>query len=107
YAEPFTHMGIMLSYPVNDNLTVKSGVVTRCDTFSMRSPDYLGGLNYITDDRKTMLSASLITGDVKTGPLNEDHNRTMYSIELERSITDRLHYVVQHDFGIEAGTPNS
>lgn len=107
YAEPFTHMGIMLSYPVNDNLTIKSGVVTRWDTFSRHSPDYLGGLNYITDDRKTMLSASLITGDVKTGPLNHDHNRTMYSIELERSITDKLHYVVQHDFGIEAGTPNS
>jgi len=107
YGEPFTHMGIMLSYPINNNLTIKSGVVTRWDAFSKRSPDYLGGLNYITDDKKTMLSASLITGDVKTGSLNNDHNRTMYSIELERSITEKLHYVVQHDFGIEASTPNS
>ncbi|MDF0677796.1 MAG: outer membrane beta-barrel protein [Nitrosomonas sp.] len=45
YAEPFTHMGIMLSYPVNDNFTIKVGVVTRWDTFS-RHFRLSGGLNY-------------------------------------------------------------
>ncbi len=107
YGEPFTHIGAMLSYPINANLSIKSGVVTRWDTFSRRSPDYLGGLNYITDDEKTTLTLSLITGDIKTDHLNDDHNRTMYSIELERDITDKLHYALQHDFGIEAGTSTS
>lgn len=107
YGEPFTHMGIMLSYPFSDNLSAQSGVVTRWDTFSRRSPDYMGGLKYVTDDKKTVLTASLITGDIKTGPLSNDHNRTMYSIELERSITDKLRYALQHDFGVEEKTSTS
>ncbi|WP_292966542.1 porin [Nitrosomonas sp.] len=107
YGEPFTHMGMLLSYPVNSNLTVKSGVVTGWDSLSRHIPNYLGSVNYVTDDGKTNLAVALITGDARTTELHENHNRTMYSVVMEHHFSERLRYVFQHDFAIEAKTAES
>ncbi|ABI60324.1 MULTISPECIES: porin [Nitrosomonas] len=101
YGEPFTHMGILFSYPVNSNLTVKNGIVTGWDSLSRHTPNYMGGLNYATDDGRTTLAVSLITGDTRTGSLHENHNRTMYSVVMEHRLLEKLRYVFQHDFAIE------
>ncbi len=107
YGEPFTHTGALLSYPVNENITIQGGVVTGWDAFFRQPANFLGGVSYTTDDERTALSATLITGSVETGGLNNDHNRTLYSIVLEHDITERLHYVLQHDHGIEQKTSAS
>lgn len=104
YGEPFTHTGVVLSYPVNDNIVVKAGVVSGWDAFFKQPANFLGSMAYTTDDERTSLTASLITGNVKTDGLNNEHNRTMYSLVPEHDITDKLHYVLQHDLGIEAKT---
>ncbi|MBE7526697.1 MAG: porin [Burkholderiales bacterium] len=107
YGEPFTHMGMLLSYPVNSNLTVKSGVVTGWDNLSRHIPNYLGGLNYTSDDKKTNFAVSLITGDARTADLHENHNRTMYSVVVEHRLLEKLRYVLQHDFAVEARTAST
>lgn len=104
YGEPFTHTGALLSYPVNDNITIKGGVVAGWDAFFHQPANFLGSVTYATDDERTSLTASLITGDVKTDGLIGQHNRTLYSLVLEHDITEKLHYVLQHDLGVEAKT---
>jgi len=100
YAEPFTHSGVMASYDINDNLSVYGGAVTGWDNFRENGGDwsFLGGANLSTDDEKTSLAVSIITGE--NGDDSVDQNTTMYSIVLSHDITDNLHYVFQHDLGI-------
>ncbi|MBL6986487.1 MAG: porin [Methylobacter sp.] len=98
YGEPFTHTGIISSYPVNDNISLTGGVVSGWDSFFQEPANFLGGVTYTTDDQKTSLAFSMITGDVAK---LDKHNRTMYSVVLSHDITDTLHYKLQHDLGIE------
>ncbi|PKM12984.1 MAG: porin [Gammaproteobacteria bacterium HGW-Gammaproteobacteria-3] len=100
YGEPFTHTGILASYPVNNNISVTGGVVTGWDSFFQQPANFLGGASYTTDDEKTSIAFSMITGDVGDNPI-PDHNRTMYSIVINHDFTDKLHYTLQHDMGIE------
>lgn len=108
YGEPFTHTGVMLTYPLNDNIEIKGGVVSGWDAHFKQPANFLGSVAYTTDNEQTTLTSSLITGDVNTnngggGGLvpNNNHNRTLYSLVLEHSFTEKLHYVLQHDMGIE------
>jgi hypothetical protein len=98
YGEPFTHTGIISSYPVNKNISITGGVVSGWDSFFQEPANFLGGATYTTDDEKTSLAFTMITGDVNK---NDEHNRTMYSVVLSHDITDSLHYKLQHDLGIE------
>lgn len=107
YGEPFTHMGAMLSYPINANFTIKSGIVTGWDSLSRHIPNYMGSASYVTDNEKTSLTLALITGDARTANLHENHNRTMYSIVLEHWFSEKLHYIFQHDFATEVKTAES
>ena len=98
YGEPFTHTGILSSYPVNENISISAGVVSGWDSFFQEPANFLGGATYTTDDKKTSLTFTVITGDVNK---NDEHNRTLYTMLLSRDITDKLHYKLQHDMGIE------
>jgi hypothetical protein len=100
YGEPFTHTGILSSYPVNDNITLSGGVVTGWDSFFQEPPNFLGGVTLTTDDSNSSLAFSVVTGDVGDGDIAE-HHRTMYSVVLSHNITEALHYKLQHDMGIE------
>lgn len=98
YGEPFTHTGILSSYPVNDNISLTGGVVSGWDSFFQEPANFLGGVTFTTDNQKTSLAFSVITGDVEK---LDKHNRTMYSVVLSHDFTDTLHYKLQHDLGIE------
>lgn len=98
YGEPFTHTGIISSYPVNDNISLTGGVVSGWDSFFQEPANFLGGVTFTTDNQKTSLAFSVITGDVEK---LDKHNRTMYSVVLGHDFTDALHYKLQHDLGIE------
>lgn len=104
YGEPFTHTGIISSYDINKNISVTGGVVTGWDSFFQESANFLGGVSYTTDDERTSVAASLISGDVGR---TDEHNRTMYSIVVNHDIADNLHYTFQHDLGIEESSPSN
>lgn len=99
YAEPFTHTGILLSYALDDNWSLTGGVVSGWDSFFQEPANFLGGVNYTSDDGRSSLALSLVTGDVDD---SDKHNRTMYSVVISHDLSDQLHYVFQHDFGTEA-----
>ncbi|MDD2737816.1 MAG: porin [Methylomonas lenta] len=105
YGEPFTHTGALLSYDINDMVSVTGGAVMGWDNFR-ESPgawDFLGSVSVKPDD-DTSIVTSLITGDTLFGGVLR--NTTMYSIVLSHDFTDKLHYVAQHDYGVAQGTPN-
>ncbi|MDQ7091283.1 MAG: porin [Methylococcales bacterium] len=101
YGEPFTHTGALLSYQIDDNWSVTGGAVTGWDNFDTNGGDwsFLGGANWHSDDEKTAVAVSLITGE--NGNDSVDQNTTMYSIVLSHDFNDKTHYVFQHDFGIQ------
>ncbi len=107
YAEPFTHTGALAIYPVNNNITVKGGVVTGWDAHFNQPANFLGSISYTTDDERTTLTGAVVSGSTESvystgigaGTAKVDHHRTMYSLVLEHSFTDKLHYVLQHDHG--------
>lgn len=98
YGEPFTHTGVLFSYPINDNFSVTGGVTSGWDAFFQDPPNFLGGVNFTSDDEKTSVAVSLVTGDASQ---DNRSNRTLYSIVASHDLTDDLHYVFQHDFGVE------
>jgi hypothetical protein len=109
YGEPFTHSGVLASYQVNDNWSVTGGAVTGWDNFRQDGGDwsFLGGVNWGSDDGRSALAVSLITGE--NGNDSVGQNTTMYSIVFSHDFSDNLHYVFQHDFGFMegvAGTSN-
>ncbi|MDT8406523.1 MAG: porin [Methylococcales bacterium] len=101
YGEPFTHTGILSSYPLNDNFTATLGVVSGWDSFFQQPPNFLGGISYTTDDENTSVAFSLITGDTQGANERDEFHRSMYSIVVSHNITDRLHYTLQHDLGVQ------
>lgn len=98
YAEPFTHTGVLMSYDLNDNWSLTGGVVSGWDSFFQEPANFLGGISYSSDDGRTSVALSLVTGDVDD---SDKHNRTMYSVVVSHDLSDKLHYVFQHDFGTE------
>ncbi|MDP2097038.1 MAG: outer membrane beta-barrel protein [Methylobacter sp.] len=67
YGEPFTHTGILSSYPLTKNISLSGGVVSGWDSFFQEPANFLGGATYTTDNEKTSLAFSMITGDVVRG----------------------------------------
>lgn len=102
YGEPFTHTGILLSYPINDNWNLKTGAVLGWDNFDENAGiwNFLGSLSWSDDDAETNITWSVISGGVDESSSN---NRTMYSLVLTHSFSEKLEYVFQHDFGYQEG----
>jgi hypothetical protein len=103
YGEPFTHTGIMAS-KTNEDWTYYAGITNGWDTFSADSrANFLGGVTY-TDKDWGSLAFAITVGDNPTsgGPgVPPFADRTMYSIVWSRTLTSRLTYVLQHDYGIQ------
>ncbi len=103
YGEPFTHTGLLMSYPVNDNISISGGVVSGWDSFFQEPANFLGGVSWANDDESTSVAFSMITGDVDK---TDKHNRTMYSIVVNHDFMEHLHYTFQHDLGVEEKADN-
>lgn len=106
YGEPFTHTGFLVNYPLTGNLSLNAGGVLGWDNFSKdpKNLNFLGGVNWTSDDQRTSLAVAIITGNVSEvgdAPGDPDNNRTLYSIVFNHDLTDRLHYTLQHDLGVE------
>ena len=119
YGEPFTHTGALLSYQINNNWSITGGAVNGWDNFRRNAGggnwSFLGGVNWTSDDERSSLAVSLITGDeyiVNRNRANvvvgsNSSNRTMYSIVFSHDFSDRLHYVLQHDLGVQQNNTSS
>lgn len=101
---PFTHSGVLLSYPINNNFEVTGGAVLSWDnlTDDMEVWNFLGKLNWASDDKATKASVAVITGDFNSTL----DNRTRYTLRLEHSFTEHLHYTLQHTYGIQTNDPS-
>ena len=107
YGEPFTHTGALLTYQVNDNWSVSGGAVNGWDNFRNNAGggnwSFLGSANWSSDDEKSSLAVSLISGDEVVNWGAPSTNRTMYSIVFSHDFNNKLHYVFQHDLGTQKG----
>lgn len=97
--EPFTHTGYLFEYPLDDNWTVRGGAVLGWDNFSHGSSqwNFLGNIDWHSDDDKTSVSLAASSGDV-TG---RSDNHTMYTFIVEQQFGERWRYRFQHDLGFE------
>ena len=104
YGEPFTHTGALLNYDINNNISITGGAVMGWDNFR-EDPgawSFLGGATFTTDDADTSLAISLITGNQSE---HVNNGTTMYSVVLQHNFTEKLHIVLQHDYGTEDNQP--
>jgi hypothetical protein len=105
YGEPFTHTGVLAAIPVGSSFTFNMGAVTgpygKADNFDnhLSNWNFLGGVNWASEDGKTALATALTSGNVNSPG---SPNRTVASIVLNRDITDKLHYIAQFDHGSQA-----
>lgn len=100
YGEPFTHTGALATLDVNDHLQFQTGITRGWDNYEDTNDDLnlLGGISLSSSDRRTVLSFAITSGDED---INGRNNRTLYSLVLFRQFTDKLTYVIQHDFAVQ------
>jgi hypothetical protein len=100
YAEPFTHTGVQLSYDIDNNFSINGGVVTGWDNMTANDAawNFLGGVSWTSDDQASSITVQLIHGEQEYSDLDDT---TMYSIVATHDFSDKLHYLIQHDFGEE------
>jgi hypothetical protein len=107
YGEPFTHTGILASYPIYKEWTVYGGVTNGWDNFNSDSrANFLGGLTYTQEDWGSLAFAIHTGGEGINGPGNGPFaNRTIYSVVWSRNWTSRWTYILQHDLGVQQRDP--
>jgi hypothetical protein len=102
---PFTHTGVLLSYPIDKNFEIAGGGVMGWDNVGddMEIWNFIGQFSWTADDKSTKASAAIVTGDFNS----ELDNRTRYTLRLEHSFTEQFHFVLQHTYGIQFNDPSS
>jgi hypothetical protein len=102
YGEPFTHTGMLVMYDVTDSLTLSGGFHRGWDQFDdtdgLDRLSFLGGINWVSCDSRKAVAFAITSGE--QGPGNDT---VMYSIVGGLKLTDRLSYVIQHDYGQSTG----
>ncbi|WP_052808374.1 porin [Methyloterricola oryzae] len=100
---PFTHTGVLLSYPLNDNFTITGGGVMGWNNVNqdMSNWNFLGKFGWTSDDKKIGSSFAIVTGDKSS---NQD-NLTRYTLTYEHEFIDHLHYTLQHTYGVQQNDP--
>ncbi len=100
-SSPFTHTGVLLSYPFTRDFTFYSGAVTGPDNFDYQfgAWSFLGGFNWKLSEQGASFNFAVLNGDTKE---TLDDNLTYISANLQIPITEKLLYVLQHDHGWQA-----
>jgi Putative beta-barrel porin-2, OmpL-like. bbp2 len=104
WAGPFTHTGVLLNYPVNNNISVDAGGVMGWDNVDNQAGawNFLGGVKLNNDDNSTSASLHVVTGDYSE---TVSANRTRYTLLINHDFTDRIHYTFQHDYAFQDQHP--
>jgi hypothetical protein len=100
-SSPFTHTGVLLSYPAWEGGTFYSGAVTGPDNFdqSFGAWSYLGGFNWKLGGQGANVAFSVLTGDTSE---TVDDNLTYVSAVVQYPLSRQWLYVLQHDRGWQA-----
>ena len=104
YGEPFTHTGALSNYNINSNWNVMGGVTTGSATggwdggFDKQLGNWsgIGGTTWTSDDKGSSLNVSGTYGNVSE---HTNNKWALYSVVLKHNITDKTHFVLQHDHG--------
>ncbi len=104
YGEPFTHTGLLNTYTFNPNWQVMAGAVTGSGTggwdgsFNRNLGTWSGlyGVTWTSDDANTSLFVSGTAGKQSD---NNGHFWGDVSLVGKHNITDKLHFIIQHDHG--------
>ncbi|MEW4453869.1 porin [Bremerella sp. JC817] len=100
YGEPFTHTGVLASYPTSSCITWYGGVTRGWNTFDQPNGQvgFLGGFRWVSPHEATKLNFTLQTGS--EDPTGEN-NRTTYSLVFQQRINQCWTYVMEHNLGVE------
>jgi hypothetical protein len=104
YGEPFTHTGVLLSYPIDQNWTITGGGVTGSATAGwdggwdkgLGNWAFLGGVTWTSTGGGTSVAFSATSGEISE---QDSNNWSMYSLVIKHDIMEGLHYTFQHDHG--------
>lgn len=108
YGEPFTHTGVLNNYTINKNWSAMGGAITGSGTggwdgnFNRQMGNWggIGGVTWTSDDTKTSLNVS---GTGSSTSTRSNNFWGMYSIVFKHMITDKTHFILQHDHGFADG----
>ncbi len=101
YAEPFTHTGVLAEYAYCDDVTFRGGWVQSWDT-AFDNPN--GGNHFLGGFSVPLLDSVAMTYAVVGGQdrvLNT--NTYMHSMVVDATLTKKLNYVLQSDYGTSTG----
>jgi hypothetical protein len=104
YGEPFTHTGVLVTRKVNDQLSLMAGVTNGWDNFDQQyggEYSFLGGVTFTASDNNSKLAYAVSAGEEETtfGTSGPTESRFIQSVVYSRTLTDRLNYVFQSDYG--------
>lgn len=97
-SSPFTFSGVLTSYQVNNIFSVQAGAVTGPDNLNQHAGawSFTGGFNLENQQHSRGFTFAILDGNVDdTLP----SHLTYYSSVLHQNITEKLHFVLEHDFG--------
>ena len=100
YGQPFTHTGVLATYALNERTTTYTGIHNGWNSFDATTNRgaLLTGFTWTSCNGRFALAAGLTSGqEINNQAVYSD--RTMYSLVAAAALTDRLHYVLQHDMG--------
>lgn len=119
---PYAHTGIQASFDLTDQWSTSHGLHRGTDTWedNNNALGYCGSVWWTSLDEQTTLTFAINLGpeqderadwldlDGAPGPdaPGESLNRVVYALTLERQISDRLLYVVCHDYFFQDGSTN-
>lgn len=104
YCEPFTHTGILGTYKLSDqwklHVCLHRGIDQFDDTDGRNSLNFLGGVSWTSRDERLSLAFGINTSEQNRdiGVVNYDANVVDYSLVGTVKLTERLSWVVQHDW---------
>ncbi len=108
FGEPFTHTGILGNYSLNANWALTGGVTTGSATggwdgsWDQQLGNWggIGGVTWTSDSKASSVNVSGTYGDRSERSTDA---WSMYSIVAKHNITDKMHFVLQHDHGFADG----
>jgi hypothetical protein len=112
YGEPFTHTGILATKKVNDQLSLMGGITNGWDNFEQvygGEYSFLGGATFTASDGNSKLAYAASVGEEEVifGTQSPTETRFIQSLVYSRTITDRLNYVFQSDYGNQQNANNT
>jgi hypothetical protein len=104
FAIPFTHLGMLFSYPFHKSLTASAGLITGWDNprDNNGAPSFLGGVNFTPTDTFA-LASSIIIGPEQTH--NTNHQRVTWSNVATIKPVDPLTLLLEYTLGFESKAP--